>query len=194
MVSRALRKCTLSTQVFDDRNLECKFKWLLLFQDELVLLDFGSVLECPDDFLLHLRRIIDAGLRQNMPELVDGLIGLGCLQPDASEEGRKLFAQFCQHLLEPLRPPERLPPQYLNDKGEYCWGKSLLMRRAGALAAQSAINRHFTTPTRDFALIARKLTGVFNFIVALDAQFNAHELVESHIRRWRERERRGTKK
>tara|TARA_B110000503_G_scaffold36278_1_gene59331 strand:+ start:46627 stop:48039 length:1413 start_codon:yes stop_codon:yes gene_type:complete len=163
-------------------------------QDELVLLDFGSVLECPDDFLLHLRRIIDAGLRQNMPELVDGLIGLGCLQPDASEEGRKLFAQFCQHLLEPLRPPERLPPQYLNDKGEYCWGKSLLMRRAGALAAQSAINRHFTTPTRDFALIARKLTGVFNFIVALDAQFNAHELVESHIRRWRERERRGTKK
>ena len=129
-----------------------------------------------------------------MPELVDGLIGLGCLQPDASEEGRKLFAQFCQHLLEPLRPPERLPPQYLNDKGEYCWGKSLLMRRAGALAAQSAINRHFTTPTRDFALIARKLTGVFNFIVALDAQFNAHELVESHIRRWRERERRGTKK
>ncbi len=163
-------------------------------QDELVLLDFGSVLECPDDFLLHLRRTIDAGLRQNMPELVDGLIGLGCLQPDASEEGRKLFGQFCQHLLEPLRPPERLPPQYLNDKGEYCWGRSLLMRRAGALAAQSAVNRHFTTPSRDFALIARKLTGVFNFIVALDAQFNAHELVESHIRRWRERERRGTKK
>jgi predicted unusual protein kinase regulating ubiquinone biosynthesis (AarF/ABC1/UbiB family) len=163
-------------------------------QDELVLLDFGSVLECPDDFLLHLRRTIDAGLRQNVPELVDGLIGLGCLQPDASEEGRKLFAHFCQHLLEPLRPPERLPPQYLNDKGEYCWGKSLLMRRAGALAAQSAVNRHFTTPTRDFALIARKLTGVFNFIVALDAEFNAHELVEPHIRRWRERERRGTKK
>jgi predicted unusual protein kinase regulating ubiquinone biosynthesis (AarF/ABC1/UbiB family) len=163
-------------------------------QDELVLLDFGSVLECPDDFLRHLRRTIDAGQRQNMPELVEGLIGLGCLQADASEEGRKLFAQFCQHLLEPLRPPARLPAQYLNDKGEYCWGRSQLMRRAGALAAQSTISRHFTTPSRDFALIARKLTGVFNFIVALDAQFNAHELVQSHICRWREREARGAKK
>jgi predicted unusual protein kinase regulating ubiquinone biosynthesis (AarF/ABC1/UbiB family) len=162
-------------------------------QDELVLLDFGSVLECPADFLHHLRRTIDAGQRQNVPELVEGLIGLGCLPEDASEEGRLMFAQFCQHLLEPLRPPARLPGEYLNDKGEYCWGRSQLMRRAGALGARSAVNRHFTTPSRDFALIARKLTGVFNFIVALDAQFNAHELVESHIRRWREREKRGAK-
>ena len=162
--------------------------------DELVLLDFGSVLECPDDFLLHLRRTIDAGQRQNVPQLVEGLIGLGCLQPDASEEGRTLFAQFCQHLLEPLRPPDRLPPQYLNENGEYCWGRSQLMRRAGGMAAQSTVSRHFTTPSRDFALIARKLTGVFNFIVALDAEFNAYELVEAHIRRWRQGERRGAKK
>lgn len=162
--------------------------------DELVLLDFGSVLECPEDFLRYLRLTIDAGQRQSTPELVEGLIGLGCLQADASEEGQKLFADFCQHLLEPLQPPECLPKQYLNDKGEYCWGSSQLMRRAGAMAAQSTLSRHFTTPSRDFALIARKLTGVFNFIVALDAQFNAHELLQSHIRRWRKREASGAKK
>jgi predicted unusual protein kinase regulating ubiquinone biosynthesis (AarF/ABC1/UbiB family) len=160
-------------------------------QDELVLLDFGSVLECPADFLGHLRRTIDAGQRQNVPELVAGLIGLGCLQADASEDGRKLFADFCLHLLEPLRPPAQLPAQYLNAKGEYRWGESQLMRRAGKKAAQSAVSRHFTTPSRDFALIARKLTGVFNFIVALDAEFNAHDMVQAHILRWRERERRG---
>lgn len=163
-------------------------------RDELVLLDFGSVLECPEDFLKHLRRTIDAGQRQNMSQLQEGLIGLGCLQADASEEGRKLFAHFCLHLLEPLRPPARLPAQFLNAKGEYCWGKSQLMRRAGKLAAQSAANRHFTTPSRDFALIARKLTGVFNFIAALDAEFNAYDMAQSHIRRWRESERRAEKK
>lgn len=160
-------------------------------QDELVLLDFGSVLECPADFLGHLRRTIDAGQRQNVPELVAGLIGLGCLQSDASEDGRQLFADFCLHLLEPLRPPAQLPAQYLNAQGEYRWGESQLMRRAGKQAAQSAVSRHFTTPSRDFALIARKLTGVFNFIVALDAEFNAHDMVQAHILRWRERERRG---
>ncbi len=138
--------------------------------DELVLLDFGSVLDCEEDFLYHLRQTIAAGQQQDVPRLVDGLIGLGCLQSDASAEGRKLFADFCLHLLEPLRPPAQLPAQYLNASGEYCWGKSALMRRAGKQAALSATSRHFTTPSRDFALIARKLTGLFNFIAALDAR------------------------
>jgi predicted unusual protein kinase regulating ubiquinone biosynthesis (AarF/ABC1/UbiB family) len=59
--------------------------------DELVLLDFGSVLDCEERFLHHLRQTIDAGQQQDVPRLVDGLIGLGCLQPDASVEGRTLF-------------------------------------------------------------------------------------------------------
>jgi len=165
-----------------------------LAHDELVLLDFGSVLECDQDFLYHLRQTISAGMQQDTPALVDGLVGLGCLQSDTSETGKKLFADFCLHLLEPLRPPSELPGEYLNAQGEYCWGKSRLMRRAGKQAALSATSRHFTTPSRDFALIARKLTGLFNFIAALDAQFNAHDMVQSHIQRWRERERRGAKK
>ena len=71
------------------------------------------------------------------------------------------------------------------------WGRSRLMRRAGKQAALSTASGHFTTPSRDFALIARKLTGVYNFIAALDAQFNAHEMVEAHISRWQDRERHG---
>lgn len=162
-----------------------------LGHDELVLLDFGSVLDCSEDFLFHLRHTIDAGQQQDVPRLVDGLIGLGCLQEDASEEGRQLFADFCLHLLEPLRSPDQLPAEYLNDRGEYCWGKSRLMRRAGKQAVASTASRHFTTPSRDFALIARKLTGVFNFISVLDAEFNAHEMIEIHTRRWRMKETRG---
>jgi len=162
-------------------------------EDAIVLLDFGSVLEPPGDFLYHLRHAIDAGLQQDIDRLVDSLIGLGCLQPDASAEGRALFADFCLHLLEPLRPPDRLPAEYLNARGEYRWAHSHLMHRAGKKAAASAVSRHFTTPSRDFALIARKLTGLFNFIAALDAEFNAHDLVEQYIGRWRERDRHGAR-
>ncbi len=162
-------------------------------RDELVLLDFGSILDCSEDFLYHLRHTIAAGLEQDVPRLVDSLIGLGCLQPDASEEGRQMFADFCLHLLEPLRPPEKLPQEYLNDRGEYRWAHSRLMRRAGKQAALSATSRHFTPPSRDFALIARKLTGVFTFIDVLEAEFNAYHMVESHIQRWQEREGLGKK-
>jgi predicted unusual protein kinase regulating ubiquinone biosynthesis (AarF/ABC1/UbiB family) len=159
--------------------------------DELALLDFGSVLDCSDEFLHHLRHTIAASQQQDVPRIVDGLIGLGCLQPDASEEGRQMFADFCLHLLEPLRPVDELPPEYLNEQGEYCWGRSRLMKRAGKQAAASVASRHFTAPSRDFALIARKLTGVFNFIEVLDAQFNACEMIEAHVTAWQERERIG---
>jgi predicted unusual protein kinase regulating ubiquinone biosynthesis (AarF/ABC1/UbiB family) len=160
-------------------------------QDELVLLDFGSILDCNDDFLYHLRNIIDAGLRQDIGLLGDSLVGLGCLREGAGEEARRLFADFCLHLLEPLRPPEQIPADYLNADGQYRWAGSRLMHRAGKRGAQSATSRHFTPPTREFALIARKLTGVFTFITMLEAEFNAYEMVAAHIARWRESEPRG---
>lgn len=156
--------------------------------DELALLDFGSVLDCSPEFLYHLRATVIASQQQDVPAIVEGLIGLGCLQPDTSEEGRQMFADFCLHLLEPLRPADQLPAEYLNAAGEYCWARSHLMRRASKKAAASAASRHFTPPSREFALIARKLTGVFNFIAQLDAQFNACDMLESHTSAWRARE------
>jgi len=159
--------------------------------DEVVLLDFGSVLECEPRFLRHLRHTIAAGLQQDVPRLVDGLVGLGCLQPDAGDEARQMFAGFCLHLLEPLRPPQHLPAEFLNARGEYCWARSQLIRRAGKQAARSAASRHFVTPSRDFALIARRLSGLFNFIAQLGAEFNAWDMAQRHIARWQERERGG---
>jgi hypothetical protein len=156
-------------------------------EDDLTLLDFGSVMECTDDFLYYLRETIAASQQQDVSRIVDGLMGLGCLQPDASDEAKQLFADFCVHLLEPLRPAHLLPQEYLNEDGQYCWGRSRLMKRAGKQAAVSAASRHFTPPSRDFALIARKLTGVFNFIAALDAQFNACEMIDAHVAAWQER-------
>ena len=160
-------------------------------RDSLVLLDFGSILDCSDEFLFHLRNTIDAGLRQDIKLLGDSLIGLGCLRENASDEARQLFADFCLHLLEPLRPPAELPAAYLNSSGQYRWAQSRLMHRAGKQAALSATSRHFTPPSREFALIARKLTGVFTFIAVLEAEFNAYDTVAAHIQRWRERERLG---
>lgn len=154
--------------------------------DELVLLDFGSILDCDEGFLFNLRRVIAAGQEGDMKVLADGLEGLGCLPVGSSEEARKTFGDFCMQLLEPLLPPDQLPAEYLNQQGEYCWSSSNLMRRAGKLAALSVSSRHFSAPSREFALIARKLTGVFTFISVLEAEFNAYEIAARHISRWRE--------
>ncbi len=153
--------------------------------DEIVLLDFGSVLSCDDEFLRHLGNTIAAGQVGDRALLVDSLIGLGCLQEGNSELAKTSFSDFCLELLEPLREPGDLPSQYLNDKGQYCWGTSRLMRRVGKKAAASAATLDFTAPSREFAMIARKLTGVFTFISVLNAQFNGHDIAQRHIEQWR---------
>jgi len=154
--------------------------------DELVLLDFGSILECDKGFLVHLGNTILAGQEDDRELMIESLIGLGCLHEDSAEEAKDSFSSFCRHLLEPLRPPGELPREFLNNQGEYCWGKSQLLRRAGKKAANSAVSLQFAIPSRDFAMIARKLTGVFTFIAVLNAEFNAHDMVHSYIAQWME--------
>ena len=155
-------------------------------RDELVLLDFGSMLQCDNDFLHNFGSTIAAGQRQDQDTIVRGLVGLGCLRPDSSEFARDTFSDFCLQLLEPLRPPAELPTEYCNARGEYRWGQSRLMQRVGRQAASSAATRHFATPSREFAMIVRKLTGVFTFIAVLDAEFNGYELVRGYIDTWLE--------
>jgi hypothetical protein len=79
-----------------------------------------------------------------------------------------------------------LPPEYVDDQGRYCWAESNLMQRVARLAAQSVKHKHFATPTRQFAVIARKLTGVFTFICLLNPRFNGHAIAQRHIDTWLE--------
>ena len=90
--------------------------------------------------------------------------------------------QFVVNLLEPLRPPAELPPEFLNDAGEYCWGQSGLLNRTGRHVAKSVTSRQFTIPSGDFALVARKLTGVFTFIAVLNAEFNAYDVIAPYLK------------
>lgn len=155
--------------------------------DQIILLDFGALMECSTAFLDALGQTIAAGQQGDFSGVVRGLTDLGCLKPDSSEAGQHMFADFCVRLLEPLRDAGSQPPAMLNAKGEYRWGASDLMKRAGLQAAESTLSRHFSTPSREFAFVARKLTGVFTFIAVLDAEFNGAELLKKHVAAWRKR-------
>ncbi|MFT5483609.1 MAG: putative unusual protein kinase regulating ubiquinone biosynthesis (AarF/ABC1/UbiB family) [Halieaceae bacterium] len=149
--------------------------------DQLVLLDFGSVLHCSDEFRRYLGNIIRAGLEMDTAGVIDGLTGLGCLPEETSDEAKKLFAEFCDHLLEPLQPLERLQSEHLNETGQYCWAKTDLIKRTARKVAENVVSRHFIVPSRDFALITRKLSGVFTFISILEAEFNGHDVIAPYL-------------
>lgn len=147
----------------------------------LALLDFGSVRELSADFREGLRQVIVSGHRGDAAGICSGLEMLRCLRPDSSRFARETFAAFVDHLLEPLAPPERLPSDLLNADGEYQWQRSALMQRAGRKAAGSAATSHFDTPSGNFAVIARKLTGVFTFISVLGAEFNGYDVLLPYL-------------
>ena len=155
--------------------------------DQLVLLDFGAMVECSSQFLDALGSTVAAGQQGDTEGVIEGLTALGCLRPESDAFSQQSFADFCLCLLEPLRDEADLPVEMLNAKGEYRWGASKLMKRASAQAAESALSLSFTTPSREFAFVARKLTGVFTFITALEAEFNAAKLLKQHLARWRAR-------
>ena len=148
---------------------------------ELTLLDFGSVFELDETVRTALCDTIIAGLTNDETRLEQALVALGCLKPDAGEGAKDTFKAFIRNLLEPLRPPEALPPEHLNAEGLYCWGHSELINRTGQQVARSLTNREFAIPSGDFAMVARKLTGVFTFIAVLNAEFNGHDIVKPYL-------------
>jgi predicted unusual protein kinase regulating ubiquinone biosynthesis (AarF/ABC1/UbiB family) len=150
---------------------------------ELTLLDFGSVFELDATVRAALCDTIVAGLTNNEARLEHALVALGCLKPDAGESAKATFKAFIRNLLEPLGPPESLPPEHLNAEGLYCWGHSELINRTGQQVARSLTNREFAIPSGDFAMVARKLTGVFTFIAVLNAEFNGHDIVKPYLTR-----------
>ena len=148
---------------------------------ELTLLDFGSVFQLEDTVRAALCDTIVAGLTNNEARLEHALVALGCLKPDAGESAKATFKAFIRNLLEPLGTPESLPPEHLNAEGLYCWGRSELINRTGQQVARSLTNREFAIPSGDFAMVARKLTGVFTFIAVLNAEFNGHDIVKPYL-------------
>ncbi|MEH6550759.1 MAG: AarF/ABC1/UbiB kinase family protein [Pseudomonadales bacterium] len=148
---------------------------------QLVLLDFGSVMECSATFCRALGATIKAGQLGDRAGVIAGLIELGCLDEDSAEGAKDTFGDFCLHILEPLRDTDQLPDDSVNGDHQYCWGRSDLLRRAGKNAAKSVVNKDFSMPSQEFAFIARKLTGVFTFIAVLDAEFNGGPILQKHI-------------
>lgn len=152
--------------------------------DRLVLLDFGAVRELDPGFLQALQKTIIAAHQNDRRGVMQGATLLNCISESQSLRVRESFADFCILLMEPFRKHQQKTPDLeLNDKNQYKWHDSQLLKRAGKLGANAIGIEGFTSPPKEFALIARKLTGVFTFVTTLRAEFNADYIIEQYIGR-----------
>lgn len=150
--------------------------------DKLVLLDFGATRKFPKPFIQALQQTIIAAYKRDIPGIIDGAIGLGCLSDKDNDEVKESFAQFCCYILEPLHQElTGVPEGVFNEAGQYRWKESKLLKRAGKQAAKSVFIKGFSIPPNEFGLLIKKLTGVFTFMSAIGAEFNAHHLLEKYV-------------
>jgi predicted unusual protein kinase regulating ubiquinone biosynthesis (AarF/ABC1/UbiB family) len=153
--------------------------------DTLVLLDFGSVRLIAQHLLTPLRHMIIAAYRDDAAEVIKAAHAAGLLAEDAPTAAQNSFACVLLGLIEPLnyrhrlrRDPASVPGFAVDAAGNYLWANAQLPKRMGKQALQSAASRHFVFPGADFLLLSRKLAGVYAFIAALDARFDAADSVE----------------
>lgn len=150
--------------------------------DRLILLDFGAVRELDTSLQVSLKQTILAAHCGDDDGVVNGLMALGCLTENQSKQAHDSFIEFCFLLMEPFRRDHGETPTFaLNKKGTYHWNESRLLRRVGKVGANAMMMEGFTPPPKEFALIARKLTGVFTFITTIGAQFDARPIIEKYI-------------
>lgn len=153
--------------------------------DQLVLLDFGSVRPIAPALLDPLRAMVLAAWRCDSEALLQGIFAAGLLDRAAPEAVQSAFTGVLMGLMEPLhyKLPDGciradIPSYALDTEGNYCWAQARLPKRMGKQALSSAFSKHFVFPGADFLLLSRKLAGVYAFIAALDARFDACPLVE----------------
>ena len=152
--------------------------------DKLVLLDFGAVRELDPSFMWAFQKTIIASYQNDRAGVIQGATLLNCINESQSHRVRESFADFCILLMEPFRKDKHEIPGFaLNDKHEYKWHDSQLLKRVGKLGAKSIGIEGFTSPPKEFALIARKLSGVFSFVTTLRAEFDAYYIIDQYIDR-----------
>ena len=149
--------------------------------DQLVLLDFGAVHAVSSSFQAALKTTILGAWQGNTKKTVKGLIALQCLRTTDSDAVKDSFAEFCMLLMEPFREDFSDVPDYaLSADGLYDWHASNLLKRSAKAGSSSMSHKGFSVPPSEFMLIARKLTGVFTFVCAIKAQFNASSLLDAY--------------
>lgn len=150
--------------------------------DQIALLDFGSVQTLENRFCEALRTTITSAHRKDRQGTIDGLIALRCLRADDSPAVKQSFVTFCEFILEPFSPTaEDWPKHAVSDEGNYLWRESRLLKRAGKRGSDGMLVKGFVVPPPEFMLIVRKLTGVFTFVSTLDARMTCADLLQPYL-------------
>ena len=139
----------------------------------LVLLDFGSVIDFPKDFVVRYARICRAMRQGDVQEAQRMAVEIGYLSGQEPPERAQALAELVVLVGEPLR-----------SQGPYDFGASDLAARARSSGMDLAFRQGFLrAPPPETIFLHRKLGGTFLLCSRIRARVDAGGLVEPHLAR-----------
>lgn len=139
----------------------------------VVLYDFGSVKEIPDDFLSAYRDAIAAGLRRDFEALEQALVALGARRTDRPAPRPDLYPTWTDILAEPFE-----------SQGPYDFGATRLHERVAAeLPRFLSEDVGAFRPPPDLVFVDRAVVGLFANLRMLRAKVDVGALLRERLGR-----------
>ena len=137
----------------------------------VILLDFGATREFPEAFAARYRRLLRAGLDDDMTGVRDAAREIGFLHAEMPEDLEAMLLEMFRMSVEPLRQP-----------GLYDFGQNdLALRMRDESLALQAHRHHFRFPPVDSLFLQRKFGGVYLLATKLRARIDLRNVVESWL-------------
>jgi len=138
---------------------------------ELVLLDFGSMVEISADLSERYRRLLQAATADDHAKIAELVVEYGWLSAEDRWDWVEGLADLVLLGCEPLRV-----------RGAYDFGSSDLAERVQLASMKLAFERGLKRPPPpELVFIQRKLAGTFHLCTKLDAHVAARELARPYL-------------
>lgn len=137
-------------------------------RDQIVLLDFGAVREFEPAFVAGYAEMVAGASQRDVEKLKRGAFTVGFITPDDSKELVDSFVQVCLMIIEPFG-------------GVYAWGARDLPREVLGSVKELAKHSRLRPPPREIVFLDRKLGGMYVFISALRAVFDARPVLNRRL-------------
>lgn len=155
--------------------------------DQLVLLDFGAIRQFDEPLLEIARALLLAGFYHDAVKMRQAIEQAGKyyeffahIDETVKDDMVALFLLASEPFSLPSHNPN-IPPQALDNAGNYLWANSDLHNRVIKLAGKSAASKAFSVPPKELMFISRKFIGAYTFMTVLEAKTKAEDLLKEFL-------------
>ena len=155
-----------------------------IYQDKIVLLDYGAVRKFPNSYIANFKKLALASINSNRQDIINSGMKLGFLKKDDTD---KMCDLFCQILTKATYPFSNEFDYPCNEDGSYCendydWTDQSLVKELSNLARNAVFSFKLRPPPKEAIFLDRKLVSSVTLLKILNAKMSPRRLALKYLK------------